>query len=51
MDYSKVDADELKEEIYLRQLIGIPDVLLRITRISCRCCPDPIVAVNLHWSK
>jgi hypothetical protein len=29
MDYSKVDAEELKEEIYLRQMIGIPDVLPR----------------------
>jgi hypothetical protein len=44
------DADELKEEICRRQEIGIPDVLPRITRISCRCCPDPIVSVNLHWS-
>jgi hypothetical protein len=50
MDYSKVDADELKEEIYLRQLIGITDVLPRITRIYSRCCPDQIVSVNLHWS-
>jgi hypothetical protein len=50
MDYSKVDADELKEEIHHRQQMGIPNVLPRITRISCRCCPDPIVSVNLHWS-
>jgi hypothetical protein len=50
MDYSKVDADELKKEIYHRQLMGILDVLPRITRISCRCCPDPDVLVNLHWS-
>ena len=50
MDYSKVDSDELKEEIYHRQQMGIPDVLPRITRISCRCRADPIVWVNLHWS-
>jgi hypothetical protein len=50
MDYSKINSDELKEEIYRRQQMGIPDVLPRITRISCRCCPHPIVSVNLHWS-
>ena len=49
MDYSKVDADELKEEIYLRQMMGIPDVLPRISRISCRCCTYPIMSVALHW--
>ena len=50
MDYSRVDSDELKEENYLRHQVGIPDVLLSITRTSCRRCPDPIVWVNLHWS-
>jgi hypothetical protein len=48
MDYSKVDAEELKEEIYLRQQMGIPDVLPRISRISCRCCHEPILSVSLH---
>ena len=50
MDYNKVDSDELKEEIYHRQMIGIPDVLPRITRISCSCCLRPIKSVSLHWS-
>jgi hypothetical protein len=49
MDYSKVDADELKEEIYHRQMMGIPDVLPRISRISCSCCHEPIMSVALHW--
>jgi hypothetical protein len=49
MDYSKVDADELKEEIYHRQMMGIPDVMPRISRISCRCCHEPIMSVSLHW--
>jgi hypothetical protein len=49
MDYSKVDAEELKEEIYHRQMMGIPDVLPRITRISCSCCHEPMMSVALHW--
>jgi hypothetical protein len=49
MDYSKVDSDELKEEIYHRQMMGIPDVMPRISRISCRCCHEPIMSVALHW--
>ena len=44
-----VDSDELKEEIYLRQMMGIPDVTPRILRISCRCCSEPITSVSLHW--
>jgi hypothetical protein len=50
MDYSKINSEGLEEEIYRRQMMGIPDVLPRITRIFCRCCADPIVLVNLHWS-
>jgi hypothetical protein len=49
MDYSKVDADELMEEIYHRQMMGIPDVMPRISRISCSCCHEPIMSVALHW--
>jgi hypothetical protein len=49
MDYSKVDSDELMEEIHHRQMMGIPDVLPRISRISCSCCHEPVMSVALHW--
>jgi hypothetical protein len=39
MDYSKVDEDELKEEIYLRQLMG--------TLMYCRALQESLVDVVL----
>ena len=47
IDYSKIDAEELKEEIYFRQTAGHGDCIPRITRITCRCCTR--VDIFLHW--
>jgi hypothetical protein len=51
IDYTKIDAEKLENEIYHRQQMGPEGRTQGIVRITCRCCPESIdyPDVHRHW--
>jgi hypothetical protein len=51
IDYTKIDAEKMEDQIYHRQQMGPEGRTQGIVRITCRCCPESIEYpdVHRHW--